>query len=111
MRIRAALQRAIQPIYDNHPRTRQAISRIDSAVDLAQHAVVTRFPGLAYPDPRRIYVTLTAQCNLRCKGCLYGVGKFMPGKQLPWPLVRDLLDDAAALGIRNVRLYGGEPMM
>jgi cyclic pyranopterin phosphate synthase len=105
------LQRVILPICDSQPRTRKAIRRIDDAVDFAQHAVVTRFPGLAYPDPRRIYVTLTAQCNLRCKGCLYGVNKFMPGQQLPWPLVRDLLDDAAALGIRNVRLYGGEPMM
>jgi MoaA/NifB/PqqE/SkfB family radical SAM enzyme len=35
----------------------------------------------------------------------------MPGQQLPWPIVRDLLSDAAALGIRNIRLYGGEPMM
>jgi cyclic pyranopterin phosphate synthase len=35
----------------------------------------------------------------------------MPGEQLPWPLVRDLLSDAADLGIRNIRLYGGEPMM
>ncbi|MGH8193217.1 MAG: radical SAM/SPASM domain-containing protein [Woeseiaceae bacterium] len=111
MRIRSTVQKIIEPICRNKPKTRKALSRIDNAVEFAQHAVVTRFPGLAYPDPRRIYVTLTAQCNLRCKGCLYGVNEFMPGEQLPWPIVRDLLSDAALLGIRNIRLYGGEPMM
>jgi molybdenum cofactor biosynthesis enzyme MoaA len=35
----------------------------------------------------------------------------MPGAQLPFPIVRDLLDDCKKLGIRNVRLYGGEPLM
>ena len=35
----------------------------------------------------------------------------MAGQYLPLPVVRDLLDDAAELGIRNIRLYGGEPMM
>lgn len=111
MRIRSTVQKVIEPVCRNNPRTRNALSKIDNAVDFAQHVVVTRFPGLAYPDPRRIYVTLTALCNLRCKGCLYGVNEFMPGQQLPWPLVRDLLSDAAQMGIRNIRLYGGEPLM
>ena len=111
MRIRSEVLRFLEPVYRNKPRTRQALRSLDNAVDLARQTVVARFPYLAQPDPRRIYVTLTAQCNLRCKGCLYGVNKFMPGKQLPWPLVRDLLSDAADLGIRNIRLYGGEPMM
>jgi cyclic pyranopterin phosphate synthase len=44
-------------------------------------------------------------------GCLYGVNRFMAGQQLPLPMVRGLLDDAAEMGIRNIRLYGGEPMM
>lgn len=35
----------------------------------------------------------------------------MQGKQLPWPLVRDLLDDAKSLGFESVRLYGGEPLL
>ena len=111
MRFRSKVQKALEPVYRNSPRTRNALSKIDRAIDLAQHAVITRFPDMAQPDPRRIFVTLTASCNLRCKGCLYGIDKFMPGQQLPWPLVRDLLSDAAELGIRNIRLYGGEPMM
>src|SRR5204862_5169926 len=57
-----------------------------------------------------IYVTLTANCNLRCIGCRYG-RDFMPGAQLSWPLVRGLLDDCKEVGIRSIRLYGGEPLL
>jgi cyclic pyranopterin phosphate synthase len=35
----------------------------------------------------------------------------MAGKTLPFELVRDLLDDAAKLDIRSIRLYGGEPLL
>lgn len=111
MRIRARLRRTLDPASRNLPRTRAALRRVDDALDIAKHAVISRYPGLAQPEPTRIFVTLTAACNLRCKGCLYGVREFMPGRYLPWPMVRDLLSDAADLGITHVRLYGGEPMM
>ena len=67
-------------------------------------------PQIIQPDPREIYITLTANCNLRCIGCRYG-RDFMPGQQLPLSMVRDLLDDCKALGIKNIRLYGGEPLL
>jgi molybdenum cofactor biosynthesis enzyme MoaA len=35
----------------------------------------------------------------------------MPGTELDWPIVRDLLDDAQRAGVRGVRLYGGEPLL
>jgi cyclic pyranopterin phosphate synthase len=35
----------------------------------------------------------------------------MPGVQLSWPIVRDVLDDAQKAGFRSVRLYGGEPLL
>jgi hypothetical protein len=72
--------------------------------------VATVLPQVIQPDPREIYVTLTANCNLRCLGCRYG-RDFMPGAQLPWPILNGLLEDCSALGIRNVRLYGGEPLL
>jgi cyclic pyranopterin phosphate synthase len=43
-------------------------------------------------------------------GCRYG-RDFMPGQQLSWPMVRDLLDDAKKVGIWSVRFYGGEPLL
>lgn len=35
----------------------------------------------------------------------------MPGAVLPYEVILDVLDDAAAAGIRTIRLYGGEPLL
>ncbi|MCU0649116.1 MAG: radical SAM protein [Gemmatimonadaceae bacterium] len=35
----------------------------------------------------------------------------MPGHHLPLALARDLVDDAAAAGARDIRWYGGEPLL
>jgi cyclic pyranopterin phosphate synthase len=78
--------------------------------ELVRHTVAPILPQVIQPDPTEIYVTLTANCNLRCVGCKYG-RDFMPGSQLSWPVVRDLLDDCRSLGIKTVRLYGGEPLL
>ncbi len=83
---------------------------MDVQVDLVRHSAAAIFPQIIQPDPHRIFITLTANCNLRCVGCRYG-RDFMPGSTLPWPVVRDLLDDARSLGIYGIRLYGGEPLL
>jgi cyclic pyranopterin phosphate synthase len=83
---------------------------LDTKLDLARHTVARVIPQVIQPDPRELYITLTAQCNLRCIGCRYG-RDFMPGSELSWDQVRDLLDDAKQCGIKNVRLYGGEPLL
>ena len=58
-------------------------------------------------------VSLTDKCNLRCTYC-------MPAEGLPWLPAPDLLTDdeivrlvvvAASLGVRTVRLTGGEPLI
>lgn len=82
----------------------------DVSTDLLRHTAARLFPELIRPDPREIFVTLTANCNNRCLGCRYG-RDFMPGAQLPWEIVRDLLDDCKSFGIRSIRLYGGEPLL
>jgi cyclic pyranopterin phosphate synthase len=86
------------------------VCAIDAQADLVRHSVAPVLPNVIQPDPREIYITLTANCNLRCIGCRYG-RDFMSGSQLSWPLVRDLLDDIRQAGIRSVRLYGGEPLL
>jgi cyclic pyranopterin phosphate synthase len=58
-------------------------------------------------------VSLTDKCNLRCTYC-------MPAEGLPWLPTPELLTDdelvrlvtvAASLGVRTVRLTGGEPLI
>jgi cyclic pyranopterin phosphate synthase len=66
--------------------------------------------GRAATDMR---VSLTDKCNLRCTYC-------MPAEGLPWLPAPELLTDdeivrlvtvAASLGVRTVRLTGGEPLI
>jgi cyclic pyranopterin phosphate synthase len=76
---------------------------------VAETALVDRF-GRIHTDLR---VSLTDRCTLRCTYC-------MPADGVPW-LDRDelLTDDeivrvvsiAAALGVRSIRLTGGEPLL
>ena len=110
MNIRAQVASALRPWLRDHPRLKATLKALDGHVDLVRHTVAQVLPQVIQPDPRNIYITLTADCNLRCKGCRYG-RDFMPGAQLPWPIVRDLLDDAKELGISGIRLYGGEPLV
>lgn len=77
---------------------------------LAHHTLAQVVPQVIQPRARKITIAVTAYCNLRCIGCRYG-RDFMPGEQLPLPLVASLLEDAADAGIRTVRLYGGEPLL
>jgi MoaA/NifB/PqqE/SkfB family radical SAM enzyme len=107
---RRLLRDWLEPYYRNSPVLKARLRSVESSLDLVRTGAWQRFPALIRPDPRHIYLTLTANCNLRCKGCRYG-RDFMPGQQLPLPLVRDLLDDVRELRFQVVRLYGGEPLM
>lgn len=90
--------------------SRIGVRKARTYLGIVQHSTAAVLPQVIQPNPQEIYITLTADCNLRCQGCRYG-RDFMAGSQLPWETVRDLLDDCKSLGIRNIRLYGGEPLL
>lgn len=110
MAARAKAIAALAPHLRKHPHLREAGKSLELYADIVRHSAASVFPAVIGPDPREIYITLTANCNLRCMGCRYG-RDFMPGEQLSWLLVRDLLDDCKEAGIRSIRLYGGEPLL
>jgi len=110
MTIRSRVRRLLAPLYESHPRLRDMLIFADGNADRLRHSVARVFPQVIRPDPRSLFVSLTAHCNFRCKGCHYG-RDFMPGRQLSLPIVRDLLDDAKTIGFNKVRLYGGEPLL
>jgi len=82
----------------------------DLRVERARHTVAAHLPVVIHPQPRRLEVAVTSACNLRCIGCRYG-RDFMPNQQLPWSIIRPLLEDARAAGMWSVRFYGGEPLL
>jgi cyclic pyranopterin phosphate synthase len=98
------------PVLREYPRLKRIAKSLDSYVDVARHTTAAVLPQIIQPDPQEIYITLTANCNLRCIGCKYG-RDFMPGSQLPFSLVQELLEDCKSAGIRTIRLYGGEPLL
>jgi MoaA/NifB/PqqE/SkfB family radical SAM enzyme len=107
--IRSRLVRLASPLYERHPQLRDALTLADGNVDRLRHSIARRFPQVIRPNPRSLFISLTANCNFRCKGCHYG-RDFMPGQQLSFPMVETLLHDAKDLGVK-VRLYGGEPLI
>jgi cyclic pyranopterin phosphate synthase len=86
------------------------------AVDLIGAAALAGGPPLADAFDRRITylrVSVTDRCNLRCLYC-------MPEAGLPWIPKREILtyeeivhvvSAAASVGVRSVRLTGGEPLV
>jgi molybdenum cofactor biosynthesis enzyme MoaA len=83
---------------------------VRSEMEFLHHSAGALFPQVIQPDPSEIYLSLTSFCNLRCVGCRYG-RDFMAGTQLSLEMVKGILEDCAQYGIRNVRLYGGEPLL
>jgi MoaA/NifB/PqqE/SkfB family radical SAM enzyme len=110
MALRSRLRAVLAPSLKRHPWIWKRLVAGDERVEQLRHLAAKAWPTLIRPEPRRLEVAITAYCNLRCVGCRYG-RDFMPGNQLPWPIVRDLLDDAKTLGMWDVRFYGGEPLL
>ena len=58
-------------------------------------------------------ISLTDLCNLRCVYCMpaEGVGKLRHGQILSIEEICEIAEAAVALGIRKIRLTGGEPLV
>jgi len=108
--LRTRIVQSALPVLRNHPYLKRFAKSLDAYVDVARHTTAAFLPQIIQPDPREIYLTLTANCNLRCIGCKYG-RDFMPGSQLPLNMVLELLEDCKDFGIKSIRLYGGEPLL
>lgn len=103
-------RRIAKPLTDHSPALKRWLVDRAQTMRAIEHAAAERVPALIRPHTRNLTVAITARCNLRCEGCRYG-RDFMPGHQLPAPILRSLLDDAAGAGVETVRLYGGEPLL
>src|SRR5438552_17636658 len=103
MSIRAKLAPLVRPVLRKHPYFKKAVKSLDVYVDLLRHSTAAVLPQVIQPDPREIYITLTANCNLRCIGRHYG-RDFMAGAEVPWPVLGDLLDDCEEVGILTAKL-------
>src|SRR5688572_12845913 len=108
--LRARTRDLAREMLRGHETVKQVVVEAEVRLDIVKHALAQRVPALIRPRTRKLTVAITAHCNLRCAGCRYG-RDFMPGRQLPFEIVAQLLVDAHAAGVETVRLYGGEPLL
>ncbi len=110
MRLNAIAGNGTRSFLQAHPAIKATAQAVKNELEFLLHTTALLFPSVIEPDPTEIYLTLTANCNLRCLGCRYG-RDFMPGSQLSWEIVKGVLDDCKAINLRNIRFYGGEPLL
>jgi MoaA/NifB/PqqE/SkfB family radical SAM enzyme len=99
-----------RPLWGHAGAMRDGLQALRHASHVAHHTLAAQVPTLIRPHTVNITVAVTARCNQRCTGCLYERG-FMAGAQLPRAVLEAMVDDAAALDVRSLRLYGGEPLL
>ncbi|MFQ5615136.1 MAG: radical SAM protein [Anaerolineales bacterium] len=67
------------------------------------------------PPLRSFYLYMSNSCNLKCRHCWitpkFVNGKASPGDVIDVEALRDAVSEAKLLGLRNVKLTGGEPML
>lgn len=109
-----ALQRTVRRLLGDRIRhsggAHSALRSFENWIERQRHSAARIAPSVIRPRPYKVMVAVTADCNATCAGCRYG-RDFMPGHRLEWPLVHDLLKDAADAGFSSIRLYGGEPLL
>lgn len=88
----------------------EAYKRLDEGVLSLKYSLARSWPAVLKPAVSYVKLALTSNCNLRCKGCLYG-RSFLPGESLDRATLMRLLDDMAALGVARVHFHGGEPLL
>ncbi len=83
-----------------------------------EHVVL---PAAAQPLPlidsfgrlhRSLRISVTDRCNIRCQYCMPEIASFMQSdKLLSFEEIHALVEVVATLGIRKLRITGGEPLM
>lgn len=64
--------------------------------------------------PNEIVIEVEARCNFNCKFCFNRASFARNGriqKNIPTTQIKKIINEAAALGIKNIRFTGGEPLL
>jgi MoaA/NifB/PqqE/SkfB family radical SAM enzyme len=117
---RASIVRALRVIFCDTGRTLRILagrpSRIPAGAGILLHqkkaAALRKKAGLgASAVPFMLFISITSGCNLSCAGCYMHDRKQVPGQELSFSELTDLIGQAEALGIAIIGLVGGEPLL
>lgn len=73
-----------------------------------------RFIDIAIPQLRSLYFYLTSYCNLNCSHCWISpeyIDKDKAPQEADFSLLKDIIDQAMPLGLKNIKITGGEPFL
>lgn len=86
----------------------QASERADAAARFMPLPLVDGFGRLH----RALRISVTDRCNIRCQYCMPAVASFLPpDRLLTFDQITEFARIATTLGIRKLRITGGEPLM
>jgi len=77
-------------------------------IPIASSAATTVASSFERVELREIDLNITNRCNLNCQHCAFASG-IGDTHELPLDVIRDIVEDASALGCREIHLTGGEP--
>jgi SynChlorMet cassette radical SAM/SPASM protein ScmF len=63
------------------------------------------------PPLTEIYLYVTGACNLNCRHCWIDPEFGTPDQHLPWADLRTIVEQAQELGLRRIKITGGEPFV
>ena len=94
-----------------------ALPKSDEAAELRLSVSPQGAPSLPLIDGfgrihRSLRISVTDRCNIRCQYCMPEVASFLPhGALLSFDEITQFVRVVTALGVRDLRVTGGEPLM
>ena len=76
---------------------------------------LNRDAEMAVPSLSIIYLYITGSCNLNCRHCwidpVFENNGITPDKYLPWVDLKKIAEEARELGLKLIKITGGEPFL
>lgn len=88
----------LAPYYNDIPSAKQSVLNYVSKVD-----------GEVCKDLKMLYLYITFDCNQRCQYCWIHNNIYNSNFKMSTHMIEELLDEAIKLGLKKVKITGGEP--
>lgn len=97
-------------VWDSLARFEPLLGQLRAQLRRRELQPLTRGTVLRGSGWKQLFVELTARCNERCIHC-YAESSPERSESLTWAELREVLEDARALGFERVQLTGGDPLV
>ena len=98
------------PGSDDPGRAKTDLKRVEAVRDAAP---ATTAPPRSLAAPETIHFSVTGRCDQACAGCFYSArpGSDVEARDAPFPLFKKVVTEAGRVGVFQMALGGGEPLL